>query len=354
MKRKKAFLLSAILLLLSSCSKAANGQETPENAVTAIPFGESIRADLDGDGVAEEITMRVSPQATSGSWRTALPELTVGETVFDGDYFYRLIEGGRLDAEAWYLLDIDPTDSCLELGLFREYIPQHAETVLLRYRAGELTCIGSFGTKLLDSPLQFCADEEPDWQSLREGVSDNIKADVVPGDGTVRCIEACNILERDSAPMIWELEEKEELYAALVPAKQEFFELQAWNDEWREKLLKTECRFYAERGIQAGEKDDAAVTLVAGTKIRFQRYYRDGGWIEMTYEDGANEGIAWFQIVREWQGGEEESALIRLPDREVDAAQCFEGFRLAGVEQKNCVKLWEGAKMAYEKILDQD
>ncbi|MDE7297467.1 MAG: hypothetical protein K2N94_01395, partial [Lachnospiraceae bacterium] len=76
MKRKNAFLLFAILLLLNSCSKAANGQETPEtpempeNAVTDSSFGKSIRADL-GGGREESAP---SPLDPSVSWLEISPE----------------------------------------------------------------------------------------------------------------------------------------------------------------------------------------------------------------------------------------------------------------------------------------
>lgn len=156
-EKNKAFFLSALVLILNSCAEASDAPGTlgntevpmptdagnteentlpgtasaaPEPTVsgtnsivtadTAIPFGESICADLDGDGVPEELTMRLLPDSASDNWRFARPELTVGETVFDGDYFSRLIGSGRFDAEAWYLLDIDRTDSSLELGLFRK------------------------------------------------------------------------------------------------------------------------------------------------------------------------------------------------------------------------------------------
>lgn len=360
MKKNKAFFLSALVLILNSCAEASDAPGTlgntevpmptdagnteentlpgtasaaPEPTVsgtnsivtadTAIPFGESICADLDGDGVPEELTMRLLPDSASDNWRFARPELTVGETVFDGDYFSRLIGSGRFDAEAWYLLDIDRMDSSLELGLFREIIPQYAETVLFRYQSGELICIGSFAEKLLDSPLQFCQTGEPDWKAMKEAMPENIRTELVPGDGTICFLGACNILERDTAPVVWRLENGEKFQAVLVPAEQEVYEFQSWSEAGREKSLKEECRFYMKR--DAGEED--TVLLPVGTKVRFRKYETNGNWIEMTYQDGTKE--AWFQVVRTWES-EGDTAVIRLPDGEMDAVSCFEGLQAEG------------------------
>lgn len=291
-------------------------------AVMAIPLGESIFVDLDGNGIKEKVTIGAKPSSNSDNpWRSAIPTLTIGEKTFEEKDFSEQIGTGELDAEAWYLLDIDKEDSYREIGVFHKYAPTGAETVLFRFQEGKLACIGRFDGRLLDAPI-ITLTQEPDWEKLKQETFENVRTDVVFGDGTIQSSMLSFVLDTDIISVVWKLEDAGKFRTKLVLCEQDYYEF-ALGENYQ-RVLKADCLFYAQRG----EKDGNTVLIPAGTKVRFLRYDPKEKWFEITYNN--NEKSAWFQVIKEWEGNPEVPAVLLLPEGETDADKCFTGLVYGG------------------------
>ncbi len=158
-----------------------------------------------------------------------------------------------------------------------------------------------------------------------------LRMDGIRGDGIIQLSAYHNVLEtcEEMRKMTWRLENPEDLHAELVLDLPylDFGEMPGRNRIPGLKVLKQDTVFYQNKG---GE-DGATVTLPAGTEVWFRRYYLEGRWIEMVYDEGGvyEEGAqsVWFQVVVEIEEniGEYPYGLIRLPDGEIAPRDCFGG-----------------------------
>lgn len=187
MKRAFTALLSLTLLFFcSGCgltpSSASLGSASSEGApryITEIPIGEEAKADLDGDGSEDTVLYDVIPsqQDANGVWTNSLPcELTVNGTNFldlkqenpmaPYDYWLENPETGH-----YYLVDLDTSDSYLEIAIADWGANDYFSTLLFRYEDGTLTSLGYLsGT--------------PDQQET-----------VYHGDGTVSAAAHLNVMQ---------------------------------------------------------------------------------------------------------------------------------------------------------------
>lgn len=315
---------------------------------TVIPWGDSISLDMDGDGKEETVSMRLTldSEYSSNDWRTALPILTVDGAVFGEEDFLQLCYpqsdiGGGFERLGWYILDIDTSDSYLEIAV--EYWYRNARTSFLRYGEGEFVYVGTIETNisLFESFFLPVREEseweipwEPDWEAARleiQNTEKRLRMDGIRGDGMIQLSAYHNVLEtcEEMRKMTWRLENPEDLHAELVLDLPylDFGEMPGRNRIPGLKVLKQDTVFYQNKG---GE-DGATVTLLAGTEVWFRRYYLEGRWIEMVYDEGGvyEEGAqsVWFQVVVEIEEniGEYPYGLIRLPDGEIAPRDCFGG-----------------------------
>lgn len=158
MKRAFIALLSMTLLffcagcsaLPSSASLSSASSEESPNYIRKVPIGEEMKADLDGDGSEDTVLYDVIPsqQDAEGVWTNSLPcELTVNGTNFldlkqenpmaPFDYWMEYPE-----TEFYYLVDLDTSDSYLELAITDWGSNDYRSTLLFRYEDGTLTSLG--------------------------------------------------------------------------------------------------------------------------------------------------------------------------------------------------------------------
>lgn len=157
MKRAFTALLSLALLFCAGCglpssaaSMSAASAEGASDELIEVPIGEEVRADLDGDGSAETILYDVisSRQSKDGSWTNGLPcKLNV-----DGTNFLDLKQANPMapydywmenpDTGSYYLVDLDTSDQYLEIAITDWGSSDYLSTLLFRYDAGGLTCLG--------------------------------------------------------------------------------------------------------------------------------------------------------------------------------------------------------------------
>lgn len=130
-----------------------------------FPLGERCSFDLDGDGTMEELAFLI---AESGA-----PSLTVNGQDLSG----ALNQSMDLPAPTYVILNIDPTDHYLELGIQDDGPSNDPHTDLYRYEAGTLTQLGSINGYF-----------DPTLADFRG-------AAVCNGDGTIRSFQRFGVLQ---------------------------------------------------------------------------------------------------------------------------------------------------------------
>lgn len=319
-KRKKVIFLLAFVLLWNGCgvksAESESAHRPPETwredeGIIVVPWDENICLDMDGDGKEETLSIHldIGAERSDDDSAHALPVVTVDGRVFNEDVFYSLCssEGWEIMGDGWSIVDLDISDSYLEIAL-SYYADRYYRTCVLRYEQGELAFTGSIAT----SPL---------------------KADEIPGDGNVCAAVVCHAVEYESSgKMTWHLDDCEDFHAKLV-CGQDYYELQEYDKNSIPclKKLVRDTNFYQSMGGENGK----TIMLPEGTEIWFVRYYPKERWMELAYdEDGIykdGEKHAWFQIVYEVdEKPENGQGLIRLPDGEINPHDCFEGLIWGG------------------------
>ncbi|MDE7327803.1 MAG: hypothetical protein K2N63_16245 [Lachnospiraceae bacterium] len=314
-----------------------------------IPWGDSISVDLDGDGKKETVSMRLSIDSvrSNQNWHDALPVLIVEEAVFGEEDFWRVFysedKGGDFYGLGWCVLDIDVSDSYVEIAV-EYYEGRDFKTCFLRYGQGEFAYLGSIETNICaidaDRPIREESEWEkpwePDWEATRTIIlnSDHcLRMDGILGDGVIKLSAYHDILEQwEVGQMTWCLDNPDNLHAELILAPEYLdYGEPVKNTIPAEKLLEQDTIFYKVKGEGNGE----TVALPAGTKIWFRRYYPKDRWMEITYDEGGGykEGkqSAWFQVVEEM--GEKVENLrgtILLPEGEMSPEDCFRGLVWGG------------------------
>lgn len=322
MKRSKSLAMLALAagLFLSGCGKDTAKDALGDGTMLGVPLGETVSVDLDGDGSAEEITVKLSNEtemsAVNGNtWRFAVPVIRVGEDYFDAEAMSSIV--GSLnypDAATWFIMDVDTSDGYREIAVsYRTYAADVTETALLRYHGGELIKIGTFP----DTPLEslVCSDTEPDYENLPE-TDRTAYAVEVPGDGTISGITQIQIIQTDSTRFVMRLENVNEFQASLIEQRQEYYEFLGAVENPPVITTRRTLNFYKEKDGISGE----TVTVPEGTEIAFLRYYPEEKWIEMKYGGG---DTAWFKV-------EEFMDTIVLPDGIFKLEECFANLILGG------------------------
>lgn len=180
-----------------------DGQFPEDNKIIAVRAGYSCAADMDGDGKKEEILYEV--QSADGIHAELLFAVWTEKQGGEGEYVSTWKNGEALpfselavpDAGAYYLADLDSTDSYYEI-VIADY-GEHGETVyhFVRYAEGEMVYLGVMPSESLP---------------------------VIKGDGKVTASERLSVLQIWNAPFTWVLEEEklkrreEEWYYPFVSA----------------------------------------------------------------------------------------------------------------------------------------
>lgn len=160
----------------------ADSQSVKEDSVdilTKVSFGATSEIDLNGDGAAET----VSADLAHDDGYDPMPELTVSGKIFDSAYMRDKLSFFTTDPETehYYFLDLDTSDSFVEIAFFDYGPSDDPYTYVLRYTGDSLILLGGFSAS-------------PDDSST-----------TIPGDGTVSAVTRCDIIQTDWTIGTWKL-----------------------------------------------------------------------------------------------------------------------------------------------------
>lgn len=154
-------------------------KEDSVDILTKVSFGATSEIDLNGDGAAET----VSADLAHDDGYDPMPELTVSGKTFDSSYMRDTLSFYMADPETehYYFLDLDTSDSFVEIAFFDYGPSDDPYTYVLRYTGDNLILLGGFSAS-------------PDDSST-----------TIPGDGTVNAVTRCDIIQTDWTMGTWKL-----------------------------------------------------------------------------------------------------------------------------------------------------
>lgn len=229
--------------------------------VQVIEVDKTLLADLDGDGVQEKITFRLEnkPSRYNSNY---IFHFQVGELYYGGEIgFVELINTNYgIRENSFSLIDLDTSDNYKEIAVLTDSFG--SDWYCLRYQDGKIIPLGI--------------------------ISRNNA--LISGDGTVSARVRYDVLQTSFITKTWKLMNPNHFHASLEEVIPEYYEFELRPAENKLTLLK-EMTFYAELN---GNRDNL-ITLPAGTKIDIARYYPEGGWIQILYEQDTK-AVWWRQI----------------------------------------------------------
>ena len=158
---------------------STSAKESPVDIITKVSFGAENKIDLNGDGVAETVSAELKKE----NGYDPMPELTVSGKTFDSAYMRDQLSFFTTEPETshYYFLDLDTSDSYVEIAFF-EYGPSDDPyTYVLRYTGDNLLLLGGFTASPEDSST------------------------TIAGDGTVNARTRCDIIQTDWTMGTWTL-----------------------------------------------------------------------------------------------------------------------------------------------------
>lgn len=234
--------------------------------IQAIEVDKTLLADLDGDGVQEKITLRLENKPLNNNYKAYTLHFQIGDLYYSAaSGFGELIDmyAQSINENSFSLVDLDTSDNYKEIAVSTDDFEQYVH--YLRYQDGKILPLGVISGWRTGIPL-------------------------ISGDGTVSARVRYDVLQTSFITKTWKLMNPNHFHASLEEVIPEYYEFELRPAENKLTLLK-EMTFYAELN---GNRDNL-ITLPAGTKIDIARYYPEGGWIQILYEQDTK-AVWWRQI----------------------------------------------------------
>jgi len=327
------------LSLLGNCSA---------ETVLPVPFGQTVIADLDGDGTEESVTFGLEGYEGNVSLRD-LEEAHMYTYEKVEDLYYLKINDQvwtqpDIEEEFWshygvgtttyYIFDVDTSDKYKEIGIFFPGPNTPTGIALYRYFNGELYCIGNFMSAVLEADHGYGTDSLP-YEEMVANVNREGYLITVPGDGTILCEERRDCMETSFTVLKYKLDSASSgRYARLKEVLRERYEFSGWQEDRGEYNIRAAKDFYAYlEPVDMSEefhKDLEAVKIPEGTRISFVAYYPDNewtaGWVQFAYGENL-ENFAWLYKGVDPRG----KGMIYLPEtKESNPDEMFRNLSKAG------------------------
>ena len=250
------------------------GITTPESLM-AVPVGQTVVTDLDGDGAEESVTFGLRGYEGDVSYNKIMHDsffLKINEAVLlqgVDDIFH----GESPCYTTYYLFDIDVTDDYKEIGL-ADYGPNgDVGVALYRYENNSIQCIGGFRSAPLDSdnPWEMNDYANIPYEEMVTKVPREEFLISVPGDGTVWAEERDYLLGNCSVVKKYQLENASSGSEARLKAVcRGHYVFTSW--DWEGGMPTTtayEFKAFANDHLE----DDTVVLVPAGSQVTFVEYY---------------------------------------------------------------------------------
>lgn len=265
-------------------------EETPVELITRVSFDSATEIDLDGDGKAE--TISVSLKKDEGY--DPMPELTISGKTFDGTYLRDALSVYTVNAKTdyYYFMDLDTSDSFVEIGFFDNGPSDDPYTWVLRYNGDSLALLGGFTAA-------------PDGEST-----------VIRGDGTLSALTRCDIIQTDYAIGTWKLA-GEELKGPELP-EGEFW---AYRRRYGSEYPVTAKRDF--NAFPADPLSSAIVPVPKGTEVAIQRFKKsEDNNIDIYFYFKDEQGTKHDACIRMEDG---DSFKVMLPNETTTSTEVFDG-----------------------------
>ena len=315
--------------------------------VLAVPMGQTVEADLDGDGTKDVITCgyegfgegEIFEKLTGGSWRLheAFFRLNINGRTFWGDEIREEYWNDGPGFTTYYIFDVNTEDKYKEIGLYFDGPSGDPSTALYRYINGKLYCVGVFESATLESDYSWNSSDYADvtYEEMVQNVDREEFVISVPGDGTIFCEERTVFYETTAVVREYKLWNYSMAQAAILQETvRERYEFTNWQYDREELNVKVKKDFtaYAEPVDMSEEfhKDLQLVGIPKGTRVSFYAYYPDNGWtagwVELFYGENL-ENTAWIYHGTDKQG----NSVIYLPNGMEDSSwNLFLNLSMAG------------------------
>ena len=248
---------------------------TTAETLIAVPMGQTVVVDLNGDGEEESVTFGLEGYAGNVSYNKIMHDsfyLKIDEAVVlqgEDDIF----RGESPCFTTYYLFDIDVTDGYKEIGL-ADYGPNgDVGIALYRYDKGSVQRIGGFRSAPLDSdnPWKMNGYEDVSYEEMVVKVPRDEFLISVPGDGTIWAEERDFLLGNCSVVKKYQLENASSgMEARLKAARRGHYVFNNW--DWKGGIPTTAA--YEFKAFVSDCLDDEKVVVVPeGSEITFYDYY---------------------------------------------------------------------------------
>ncbi len=269
------------------------GITSPETLI-AVPMGQTVVVDLNGDGEEETLTYGLAGYEGSVSYNSIVHDaffLEISKTVLlQGKN--NIFQGESPCFTTYYVFDIDVTDGYKEIGLAGYGPNGDVEINLYRYDKGSLQCIGGFHSEPLDSdnPWNHGAYEGMPYEEMVEKADREKFLISVPGDGTLWAetrdylLETCNVVKK------YQLENAAGgLDAWLVQVRRGHYVFNGWDLEGRISVTAAkEFKAFVSDCLD----DEAVVVVPEGSELVFYDYY-------LSHEEWGRGYVRFFYSVEE-------------------------------------------------------
>lgn len=318
-----------------------------EGTVIAVPMGQTVEADLDGDGTKDVITCgyegfgegEIFEKLTGGSWQLheAFFRLNINGNTFRGDEIREEYWNDGPGFTTYYIFDVNTEDKYKEIGLYFDGPSGDPSTALYRYINGKLYCVGVFESATLESDYSWNSRDYADvtYEEMVQNVDREEFVISVPGDGTIFCEERTVFYETTAVVREYKLWNQSMAQAAILQETvRDRYEFTNWQYDREELNVKAKKDFtaYAEPVDMSEEfhKDLQLVGIPKGTRVSFYAYYPDNGWtagwVELFYGENL-ENTAWIYHGTDKQG----NSVIYLPNGVEDSSwNLFLNLSMAG------------------------
>lgn len=283
------------------------GKTTPESVI-AVPMGQTILVDLNGDGTEESVTFgikgyedEVSITELTRSYFLQIDDTVISQETIAEEYWDELP-----GITTYYIFDVNVSDNYKEIGLYFSGPSGDPSTALFRYVDGKLYCVGAIGDAPLESDYYWYRDTYEYYQMPYREMVEQVNREgfqiTVPGDGTILFDGRVDVLETSWAVRevsLWFAESGK--YAELRENIRERYEFTNWNfdaGELYNSRTKKNLTAYSDRfDISSAHDTASTVSIPEGTRMSFYAYYPDNGWtagwIQFAYGENLD-SFAWF------------------------------------------------------------